>query len=98
MDQAKLKAAREYLVRRLEHEVIPSGPPETLYLRPLIRRALAVVWAESEATEATLEIKSVGQTAKAGLEHLLAQRMALVDEPLVNSSELARLLRAAVGD
>lgn len=98
MDQIKIRALREHLARRLEREVIPAGQPESLYLRPLIRAAQAIVNEEAAGDKmASPEGQLVGKEAKKGLRYLLATRAALVDDPLVNSSELAHLLRFAIG-
>lgn len=99
MDQIKIRALREHLARRLESELVPSGPPESLYLRPLISRALAIVHEETESAKASSpEGKLVGKEANAGLTQLLVQPgWLLVNDPLVSSSELAHLLRTAIG-
>jgi hypothetical protein len=96
MDQAKASAIADRLVARFSHEVIPSGPPESLYLRPLIHLAKSIAHEELAGEAVSAEAKIVVRATCDNLDRILAERTARVDEPIIGTPEAASLLRAAV--
>lgn len=96
MDQAKASAASDRLRNRFAHDVMPSGPPESLYFLPLAHRAIAITHEEERAAGASVETKLVARATRDNLQRLIKERTAMVHEPIIGTPEVSKLLRDAV--
>ena len=94
MDFERANAASAALAQTLD-ELIEPGPPETLYLTPIFRSAIAAAHKALEAATDP-ESKIVARATRDNLERALAERRAIVGEPLASSYEIRDLLRACV--